>query len=161
VTLPFYTAAGVYSFVYKAWNFVMFPALFTLGVGAVNLVVSYAICSYSNGSEFFIGVMLGVAALSIIVQSYGLNAYSFWKLYPDLGRIRFLWVFLKIAVIVAVTSAVAFAFTMAVEIQTVLQLGAAMAAAALICVSLVFFTMFDRKGRSEILHYFRIAEQAS
>jgi O-antigen/teichoic acid export membrane protein len=96
VTLPFYAAAGVFAFVYRAWNKVIFPALATLTIGLLNFGFSYFLCQISNGSEKFIYYMLLVAVGFIIAQSYGLNAFYFYKLYPEIGLRTPFTIFFKI-----------------------------------------------------------------
>jgi len=83
VTLPFYAAAGIFAFVYRAWNRVKYPALFTLALGALNFIVAYVICSRNDGTERHILYLLIAATFFIVIQSYGLNSYYFWKLYPE------------------------------------------------------------------------------
>jgi membrane protein EpsK len=161
ITLPFYAAAGVYAFVYRAWNRVMFPALFTLVVGVLNLVVSYAICSMSGGSERYILFMLIAAACCIVVQSYGLNVFCFWRIYPDLAAKKIFSEFFKITLILACTSAATFAFSTYIEMRTPLQLGMGMAAAAIVCGAAVFYTIFDPAHRSTILNYLPSFKHAS
>lgn len=96
ITLPFYAAAGVYAFVYRAWNRVIFPAVATLALGVLNFGFSYFLCKIGDGSEKFIFYMLIVATVFMIIQSYGLNAFYFYKLYPEIGLKTPLLIFLKI-----------------------------------------------------------------
>lgn len=96
ITLPFYAAAGVFAFVYRAWNRVVFPALATLALGVLNFGFSYLLCKMGDGSEKFIFYMLIVATAFMLTQSYGLNAFYFYKLYPEIGIKTPMSIFLKI-----------------------------------------------------------------
>ncbi len=112
VNIPFYAAAGVFAFVNRAWNKVKFPALMTLVIGVINLLVSLLICNLSNGNEKFIIIMLIVSLIFIITQSYWLNGLFFLSLYPDLPKRNLLIAFLKILITigVAILSTVIFSF---------------------------------------------------
>ncbi|MBE7688659.1 oligosaccharide flippase family protein [Tenacibaculum finnmarkense genomovar ulcerans] len=84
--VPFYASAGIYSYVYRAHNKVMIPAIFTIIIGLVNLVSVYLIYSFSNGDLKF--VLLGLSCTSVLslLQSYLFGVYWFNKIYP--GNIK-------------------------------------------------------------------------
>ena len=79
--VPFYSAAGVFSFVIRAWNKVRFSALVTVALGIINLVALYFLAKYADGDLRYVDVMLFVAVLMGIGQSYFLGGLYFSKLY--------------------------------------------------------------------------------
>jgi hypothetical protein len=54
IDLPFYASAGMYAFVYRAWNLVKIPAIFTLIIGIINITGTYMICVNSNKNLIYI-----------------------------------------------------------------------------------------------------------
>ncbi|HZJ80890.1 MAG TPA: hypothetical protein VFC69_09990, partial [Dysgonamonadaceae bacterium] len=68
--VPFYSAAGVFSFATRAWNKVRFPALITIALGFINLGALYFIAIYANGDLSYANLMLFIALVLGIVQSY-------------------------------------------------------------------------------------------
>lgn len=80
--VPFYAAAGVFSFAARAWNKVRFPALITVVFGFVNFAILYLLAKLSNGSLNYVEVMLAVGLFLGVVQSYFLNGLYFSKYYP-------------------------------------------------------------------------------
>jgi membrane protein EpsK len=85
--IPFYAAAGVFSFTFRAWNKVRFPAIMTIIFGLVNFVILYLLAKFSNKSLDFIEIILVVGLFFGVAQSYFLNGLYFSKHYPGTRRI--------------------------------------------------------------------------
>lgn len=76
--MPLYSAAGLFAYVYRAHNKVKLPALMTIILGVVNLLVQYYLYSnYSYLGEKVILYGLILSGCIAILQSYVLNALCF------------------------------------------------------------------------------------
>ena len=73
-----------------------YPALFTVVLGVINIIGLILISEKSTiDTMSVIKLMLFFSVFIIIVQSYGVNAFFFNRIYPgNAGQIKF--VFLKI-----------------------------------------------------------------
>jgi membrane protein EpsK len=84
IDLPFYASAGMFAFVYRSWNMVKLPALITLAVGIVNIVVIYIICLYSNNDLSYINYILIFSAFCTFIQTYVLGGFMFKYIYTEI-----------------------------------------------------------------------------
>ena len=84
IDIPFFATAGVFSFVYRSWNKVKLPALITLAIGFLNVVVTYIICNLSKGDIIFIEYVLIFSAICSFVQAYLLGVFMFKKIYREI-----------------------------------------------------------------------------
>jgi O-antigen/teichoic acid export membrane protein len=153
VTLPFYAAAGVFAFVYRAWNRVIWPAIFTLIMGASNLLLAYIVCKMSNGSEHFILAVLIIATFFILSQSYFLNAFFFLKLYKEVGVKTLIVVFLKILAGLACASLLSVSYNQVFKVFGVLELFIGMAVVTALFSGLSYFILLNHLQRRMILGY--------
>ena len=80
--IPFYAAAGVFSFALRAMNKVRFPAFMTVAFGTVNFISLWIVANYVLGGASAIGIMLIIGTLIATVQSYFLNGFYFAYFYP-------------------------------------------------------------------------------
>lgn len=87
ITIPTYAASGVFAFTYRAWNKVKFPALITLVIGLLNLLIMYTVLFYFKKDIFTIKIVLIISVFLIFLQSYGLNSYWFNRIYKGHGRL--------------------------------------------------------------------------
>jgi membrane protein EpsK len=85
IDLPFFAAAGVFAFVYRSWNKVKLPALMTVVIGFVNIVITNHICNMSNGDIVYIDYILIFSAVCSFIQAYFLGIYMFKKIYIDIN----------------------------------------------------------------------------
>lgn len=84
ILIPFYTASGVFSFIYRAWNRVKVPAILTLLLGGVNLAIAIIIAKTGNQSYNSILLILGTGSLLGIIQSYIMTGWYITKIYPSM-----------------------------------------------------------------------------
>lgn len=94
--LPFYAAAGVFAFVYRSWNKVKIPALFTVLIGIINLVVCYILSINSKLSYDYIIYILGVNFFLCLLQTFVLGSYMLRSVYPEIKVRTLFGIFLKI-----------------------------------------------------------------
>jgi len=85
IDLPFYASAGMFAFVYRSWNQVKWPALFTLAIGVLNIIGTYIICLYSNNNLNYINYILMFSALCTFMQTYVLGGFMFKYIYSDIN----------------------------------------------------------------------------
>lgn len=94
--LPFYAAAGVFAFVYRSWNKVKIPALLTVLIGLVNLVVCYILSVNSKLSYDYIIYILGVNFFLCLLQTFVLGSYMLRSVYPEIKISTLFGIFFKI-----------------------------------------------------------------
>jgi membrane protein EpsK len=153
ITLPFYAAAGVYAFVNRAWNRVIFPAVGTLIIGAVNLLLSCLICMRSNGAEVFILTILITASIFIVLQSYGLNAFCFYRLYPEIGLKTPALIFLKILLGLIMTIAISKGYSSMLKVTSLIQLAMGIAIVSVTFIIVGFVVFLNHSQKQLILSY--------
>tara|TARA_A100001011_G_scaffold400785_1_gene518767 strand:- start:2503 stop:4035 length:1533 start_codon:yes stop_codon:yes gene_type:complete len=81
--VPFFVSGGVFAFTYRAWNKVKIPAVITLVLGFINLILSYSILSFYSKTTYSIEIILLLSLIISIIQCYLLNALIFTGIYKD------------------------------------------------------------------------------
>lgn len=152
VTIPFYVAAGVFAFVYRAWNKIFIPAIITLVIGLLNFIISYLILYYGDKSEIFITYMLITSVLFILIQSYGLNAFWFSKLYPEVKKSVF-YGFVKIFVALLITILIGIFYNYLFNVSNLAQLALGAGVAGSLAIPLIVFILFTANDRKIIFDY--------
>jgi len=84
VLIPYYTASGVFSFIYRAWNKVKIPALISIILGSINLIAAILVAKLLSPNYTAILIILGTGSLLGITQSYILNGWYVSKIYPEM-----------------------------------------------------------------------------
>lgn len=120
--VPFYSAAGVFYFATRAWNKVRFPALITIALGFINLGALYLIAKYANGNLSYVNLMLLIALIIGIIQSYFVGGLYFSRFYN--GAKYHVWTnFLKISLTLVFVGGICFFLTPYIdEVSDVLSL---------------------------------------
>jgi membrane protein EpsK len=101
LSLPFFVSGGVFAFVYRSWNKVKWPAIYTLSVGLLNFVICYIILYYIS-VQWVVELVLLINLLLTTIQCYVFNAIFVVNIYPD-SRVRLIKNF-KIITLVLVGS---------------------------------------------------------
>lgn len=109
-TIPFFAAAGVFAFAARAWNRVKMPAIYTIGIGCLNLTLVWLIVKYYNFGQITIIYILFICLIAGIVQSYFLNGLVFSSLYNGTKKI-ILINFVKILSVLIMVSIIGFLLT--------------------------------------------------
>lgn len=146
--IPFYASAGIYAFVFRSHNLVKVPALITLFIGIVNVLILGILYKYSEGNMNFIPYGLGLTGLLSISQSYILNAFWFNHIYPNNGLQIFkntLIIMLSLAVSICIGKFFSYLY----NIKNIWFLLIYMGVAALINIVIIYFVIF-RKTQREI-----------
>ena len=81
--LPFFMVGGMFAFVFRSWNKVKLPAIFTLVVGIVNFSVLLVMYKYGDGMERTITLSLLFSSIIIICQTYLFGIWYMKRIYPD------------------------------------------------------------------------------
>lgn len=156
VALPFYVAAGAYSFVYRAWNRVMIPAIVTLAIGTTNLAGCYLICVYSHGDQGAILYMLLFSSMCVLAESYGLNGFYFLKIYPDVKVTRLGAVFFKVFGLLLFTVIAGTAYSESLHMGNVVQLLIGLVVVAMVCAGFGLYFLLSRVQRENVLSYVQV-----
>lgn len=121
--IPFYSAAGIYAYASRAWNRVKLPAIWTLILGALNLVVIVLIAKNFPQTDSSIPLILLVCLVFGISQSYFLNGLVFSSFYPG-TRKTMLVGGLKILVVTSLVSIIGYLLSNTLaDLPAVLALG--------------------------------------
>lgn len=115
--IPFFAAAGVFSFAARAWNKVRFPALMTVVLGLVNFAVLYILAKISNKSLNYIHVMLVSGLFFGILQSYFLSGIYFSTYYPGTRKTIFTN-FFKILIVLCIVFGIGVLLTPLITVLT-------------------------------------------
>ncbi|MDG2059510.1 MAG: hypothetical protein P8J34_05100 [Flavobacteriales bacterium] len=152
IVIPFYVAAGVFAFVYRAWNRIFVPAMLTLLLGLINLTVCYFILYNADGREIFITYMLIVTVVFILLQSYGLNAYWFTKLYPE-EKMSVFYGIVKISIALMITSFLSLLYNKLFTTETFLEFFIGSVTVIGVTIPLLFLLLFKVIERKIIYEY--------
>jgi len=155
ITIPFYVSAGIFSFVFRAWNKILLPAIITLIIGLLNLIVCYLILSFADGKEIYIRYMLMSSVIFVLLQSYGLNSFWLSKLYPEL-RIELFYGFLKILIALILTSILSYSYNELFQVINLIELAFGFIIIAVMSIPLLFFILLKFDDRKTIINYFLI-----
>lgn len=101
-TLPFYAASGVFAFVYRSWNKVKIPAVLTVVVGVVNVIVTYILCINSNHSHDYIIYILATNFFLCLIQTFVLGSFMVKSVYPEIKTRVFIEIFFKILILLLI-----------------------------------------------------------
>jgi membrane protein EpsK len=144
-SVPYFAAGGVLAYVYRTWNKVKFPALFTLVLGAVNLCFILLIGTKS------ILVILIISAIFAILQSYFLNSYFVNKIYKGT-----LFPLIISAIKMSVIFIISFVYCKIIEhyipFPDVLVFIISVILSSLFLFFLVYFFFFNRDLRKQLLN---------
>ncbi len=151
IVIPFFTASGLFHYVYRAWNQIAFPAIATLILGLINFIIVYLLCSLSFGDEYFILIILCVIVFFGIFQSYALNAYTIIKIYPHIGKKIFFIIFFKILTTTLFAIGIATAINNLFIIKTISQLAFGFFSSALFTIFMSYFLILSREEKVYML----------
>lgn len=151
--IPFYAAAGVFAFVYRAWNYLKVPALWTVAIGAVNLLISILFCNASGGDETYIFYMLLTSSFFVILQSYILCSFCFSKLYNFSEKRTLAINFFKILLVLLLSVLIAFAYEQFMPVSQLFQLCIAIILVGGAALLLSFILVLKKDQKGQLLNY--------
>ena len=154
ISFPFYISAGIFSFVFRSWNKIIVPALFTLLMGILNFVFCFYILSFSDGREIYITYTLVISSLFLFFQSYVFHSYWISKIYPGLTKEIFKGL-LKICCALIITSFLSFTYYKFFNINELIDLVLGLILVTSIAVLLLFILLIQPHEKKFLIKYFR------
>jgi O-antigen/teichoic acid export membrane protein len=151
--IPFYISSGIYSFVYRAWNKVMFPAIVTIIFGVINFSISYILFEKNSNSTNIITYVIGINSFIIFLQSYLLNASVFCSIYKGNVKKTGLICF-KILLVSFFSSFISFEMCNYIKIESVFMLTMNFSICFIICLFVVYRIVLNPKERNEMCNLF-------
>lgn len=146
--LPFYAAGGILAFVYRAWNKVKFPAIMTVILGIIDIILILLFCSLFDFHQA--KVILYISALFSIVQSYVLNIYCVNRIYSGVWKIG-TGSFITILAVCLIAYIISKSFNCWWEIDTLWVLLSQMVLSALITLGILIFLIFKKHERKSLI----------
>lgn len=151
--IPFYASAGVFAFVYRAWNYLKIPAFLTLTIGLLNLIISIILCKYSEKNESCILYMLIITSAFTILQSYVLCAYCFSRLYNFTDNKVLIINFFKIFGVLSLSAIIAFIYGSIIFVERIFQLLSGLIIASVISLLLSFLLVLKKGQKKQLIDY--------
>ncbi len=159
VLIPFYTSSGVFSFIYRAWNRMKVPALISLVLGGINLLIAVLVAKFMSPGYTAIVIILAVGSLLGIMQSYVLNGWYVSKIYPAMRRPVFKN-FMLIALILVVISVLSYGVNLIFPYRGVVMFLVVGGVVAVILFACTFRLAFTSKQRSYLRNLINIKRSA-
>ena len=146
VVVPFYASGGVMAYVYRAWNKVKAPALWTVFIGVVDICTIVSFLKIYEG-EYALEIMLALSDLFSIAQCYVLNNICVNILYPGNGR-RSWWMGIRVFIVFLISYFCGWLIDYCFDIGSlfIVALSVLFSGAFLLCIACVFF--FNQKERN-------------
>ena len=154
IVIPFYAASGVFAFVYKSWNKIRIPAIITVVIGLMNFLICTYILNIGANSEEYISYMLVASVFFILLQSYGLNAFWFANLYPEV-KINILRVGFLILLALLITCIFSYIYNKIFKIQNAAQFAIGTIAVVCSVIPILFKAFWKITERKIILEYIK------
>lgn len=148
IVLPFYAAGGIMALVYRSWNKMKFPAIGTIVLGIVDIVLMIVICEILNPDNANCILLLG--ALFSIAQCYVLNAISVSMIYNDC-RSKFIPITTKIILTYLLCYLTGKTAVNLLDIHSLLGLGLTLVSLGVLMSVIVFFVILNKVERNSLL----------
>lgn len=150
--IPFFAAGSILSFVYRAWNRVKAPAIWTLIIGIVDILVLLPICILSK--EYLAEKVLIVSGFFSIIQSYILGIFMISRIYPDCKK-AFLPITAKIIMTMISSCFITHFLKMYINVNSFLNLVLILVIAAVLSLIVLILIIFNKKDRNSIIAVFK------
>lgn len=148
VVLPYYAAGGILAFVYRSWNKVRNPAITTIILGVMDIIILVGICELLKPSDAM--PILVISAIFSILQCFVLNIVVVCKIYKDC-RLKFIQIALKITMSFWICYICGIIVTSCLQINNIIMLSFVLMTCVIIMFALICFVIFNKKERIEIL----------
>ena len=148
VALPYYAAGGILAFVYRSWNKVRYPAIATIILGVMDIIILVGICELFKLSDAM--PILVISAIFSILQCFVLNIVVVCKIYKDC-RLKFIPIALKITMSFWICYICGIIVTSCLQINNLIMLAFVLMTCVIIMFALICFVIFNKKERNEIL----------
>lgn len=148
VVLPFYAAGGIMAFVYRSWNKMKFPAIGTIILGIIDIVILVCICELAKPENAM--PVLIISAFFSFAQCYVLNAISVSKIYKECRK-KFMPISLKILITFCLSFMIGKFTISIINIQGLVSLAAVLIILGVLMLSIVYFVILNSIERNKLL----------
>lgn len=147
VVLPYYAAGGILAFVYRSWNKVRLPAIATIGLGVLDIIILIGICEFFKPTSAML--ILIINAIFSVLQCFVLNIIVVCKIYSDC-KVEFLPIALKITMSFGLCYVFGVATTSWLEINNLAMLGGMMMINAIIMFVFILLFVLNKNERIKL-----------
>lgn len=151
ISLPFYAASGVFAFVYRSWNKVKFPAIMTVVIGLITVIVTYFISinnnSYIHGVKY---ILISNSVLSLL-QTYALGAFMLKIIYPDIKTSSIVFIGMKFLVVMLTLIGLSRAVTTYFELDNWFKFIIGIGSIGIVGVLFVYFIFISKNDRKYLI----------
>lgn len=148
VVLPYYAAGGILAFVYRSWNKVRYPAIATIILGVVDIIILVSICELFKPSDA-ISILI-ISAIFSIIQCFMLNVIVVCKIYKDCW-LRFIPISFKITLTFWLCYFCGIMITSILPADNMIMLAFVLMICVIIMSLLAYFLIFNKEERIKIL----------
>ena len=152
VVLPFYAAGGILAFVYRSWNKMRFPAIGTIFLGVIDILILIGMCEWEQPADAM--PVLVVGAVFSILQCFVLNIVTVCKIYKDCKN-RFVPIFFKIAITFMMCLLGGTLITSWIQLTTLIELGGVLVIMAVFMLIFVSFAILSKDERVKLFEIVR------
>ena len=149
VVLPFYASGGIMAFVYRSWNKMKFPAIGTIILGLVDILLLILFCEICHPKNAM--AILVISAIFSVLQCFVLNAIAVYKIYPECNRNFFIITF-KIIFSFILSYAAGSLSSHLFNIDTLLGLVVLLITVGSMIGVSVFFVLFSKNERLKLIN---------
>ncbi len=153
VIVPFYAAGGVLAFVYRAWNRVKKPAIWTVIIGVVDISITLIFLNVYSGM-YAIEIMLIISAIFSVLQCYVLNNICVNNLYPG-NQKRSIWMGTRILIIFFASCLWGQIFDSFFKLNSLALVGIALLISGIFLLGTIYLFVFNKKERNLLLSIIR------
>lgn len=148
LVLPYYAAGGIMAFVYRSWNKMRLPAIGTIFIGLVDVVVLVIMCELWQPSDAM--PILVLSAIFSIMQCFVLNFVAVYKIYEDC-KTKFLPLFSKITITFVLCSVCGSCVSSLLAVKSIAALGGMLLLIVVVMLVFVSFVVLSKEERDKML----------
>lgn len=148
IVLPYYAAGGIIAFVYRSWNRMKFPAIGTIVLGLVDILILIGTCEILKPKNAM--PILIISAIFSIMQCFVLNVVAVGNIYQDCRR-KFIPIFTKITLTFWACFFCGEVVTSCWVIKKLIVLGCVLVVIAIIMLAFVYIVIFSKEEKRKLL----------
>ena len=146
ITLPYFAAGGIFAFVYRSWNRMKLPAIGTIILGIIDIIILIGVCEVVKPSNPLI--ILVIVALISFLQCFLLGAISVIRIYSDC-KYKFIGITGKISLSFIICYIIGTFFIKIIEVSSFIELLLLLVVLGIIMGMTVCFVIFSKEERKE------------
>lgn len=152
IVLPYYAAGGIMAYVYRSWNKMRLPAIGTIVLGIIDIVLLIGVCEITTHGNAIMVLVIG--AIFSILQCFVLNAITVGCIYKDCKK-KFIKISLKITTSFLLCFTVGRLLSSWIQINNLFQLGFILMVVGSIMLSVVMFIILNKEERTKLFNIVR------